>query len=320
MTWGALSDSLVFGQIDYPAEALLSVAERLGFTSVYAVGGLPEALMDPLARAAQVCDVPHTWRVKEAEAEEQVDEATAIRAKQILLEDKSLRGAEIVCYIGSMSCDLKVVDLALPEQRTQWQFLAAGAIRNKLNSKYHNPEVPVISRAIVAPKYRGIGLGSVLVEHRLSMLLNGYFGSIPKAIHFGTESEKILKAMSRIEKEHGIHFVHIGDEQLTTDDGVHTVHDYLCFLPWYQAEIISSLEAMGVVLDSGELNDALVLFSTYLQNFMQHGVRVVSGAKLVAAFEVVKSLCGELASFKKISQYFEEILLFRREIGAEDPS
>jgi GNAT superfamily N-acetyltransferase len=316
---GNLNSTLSFDGLAYPAERLAETAQRLGFQSVFAVGGMPASLTYPLARAAQVCDVPHTWRVKEAQSEAEVDDATLARGREILLEDKELRGADIICYIGSKEFDLSEFDLADAQQAKNWDFLGAGAIRNKLNSTYFNPSVPVVSRAIVAPRFRGLGIGSVLVEHRLSLLLNGYFGSVPKAIHFGTESAKILTSVRRIERQEGVHFVHIGDEQLTTDDGTHTVHDYLCFLPWYQQEIHKALAELKVSLSMYEQTNAIENLDSLWRLFMQEGVTAASGKALLEAFQMLCSVAPSNDALADVSSYFEEFLEFRREIGAEDP-
>jgi len=279
---------------------------RSGFKELYAVDGIPQRFVERLVTAAQVCDVPHTWRVHRCETEDQVTDEIRQAGSAALSKDIEVMGTHIISYLGRN-----------PEG--PYTFLAAGAIRNKLTSSFLNHEFPVVSRAIVAPAHREKGIGSLIVEHRMKIVLRGYFGTQPKAIHFGTESEKILHTVRRIEQEEGIRFVHIGDEQLTVSDGTHTVHDYLCFLPWYQQMVLKACDLLQA--HPGELSLPHG-FKEQLSRFMTEGITGASGDALEQALMQVAASLDSAAPNSGASSalsLLQELFDVRNKIGARDP-
>lgn len=249
-----------------------AIAKRSGFEKILAIDGLPETYLEPLARASQVCDTPHTWCVRAVASEGEVDSTTLQTAKEVIRDDEKTYNACIFTLIGD------------------GQLLGAGAIRNKLNKHYQNDEFPVVSRAMVVPSFRGRNIGSLLVEFRMKAVLT-YFSKAPKAIHFGTESEKILHTIRRLE----LPFVHIGDELYETKMGLLAVHDYLWFLEPYRAALRT--EALNVSAD----------FAEKLNNFMERGVSSARGAELEMHYQ------GH--SYPLIDEFF----MIKDHIGAKDP-
>ena len=243
-------------------------AEGAGFEAIYAIDGLPARFERDLIAASQVCDVPHTWRVQQCESVDDVTPELLKRGKAALDADRKERNASIICYVGVTPAYVG--------------FAAAGAIRNKLTKSYLNNAFPVISRAIVHPHFRGKRLGTMIVEHRAKLLIHGYFGVPPKAIHFGTESPKVLQSIKSVERDEGVKFVYIGDERYTTADGTHTVNDYLCFMPDYQKALLAACEPLP------QFRDRLALF-------MSEGVSAVSGDALAAEFETLRGALDEPA-------------------------
>jgi|GEM_PF-6980371 len=305
--FGTWLTSLTFEDGQYRADRILDpYLLRSGFKELYAIDGIPQYFIERLVTAAQVCDVPHTWRVHQCQSEDQVTDEIKELGYDALVQDIKVMGTHIISYFGK-------------NPNEPYTFLAAGAIRNKLTSSFLNPEFPVVSRAIVAPAHREKGLGSLIVEHRMKIVLRGYFGTRPKAIHFGTESAKILHTVKRVEQEEGIKFVHIGDEQLTIFDGTHTVHDYLCFLPWYQEMILKACDLLET--HPGEISLPHG-FKHQLSRFMTEGVTGASGDTLeYAVMQAAASLDSSALKSGASSALvvLQELFEVRNKIGARDP-
>jgi hypothetical protein len=280
-------------------------AARAGVEALFALDGLPSLFENDLVRASQVSDVPHTWRVKQCSSENEVTEEVLQNGLQALRKDFAELGTRVMTYLA-------------PVGGGAFEFLAAGAIRDKLTRAYHNEQFPVVSRAIVAPKHRGKGLGTVIVEHRMKAVMR-YFAKRPKAIHFGTESEKILHAVKKVEQDEGIKFVFIGVEQYASSDGTHEVHDFLAFLPWYRASLLKDCERLGAA--SSDVN-AFSAFGAQLTKFMEAGVSAVSGRELEASFRGAagKLVSGKLTAEERSSlAALEEVFVVKKMIGAMDP-
>jgi GNAT superfamily N-acetyltransferase len=307
--YGLWAEEINFdGQLFHADLVNQSHANRAGFQKIYAIDGLPLRFEEDLVKASQISDVPHTWRVKECQLKSEVTEEILSKGKVVLKRDMQELGAHVMTYVGELN------------QNQSYEFLAAGAIRNKLTRDYQNNHYPVLSRAIVAPDYRGKGLGSLIVEHRLKAILNRYFGTMPKAIHFGTESKKILHAIKKFEQEEGLKFVYIGDERYTATDGMHTVSDFLCFIPWFKTALMDACECLETYSSS-----PLIVkdFQKQLESFMQDGLDQVSGAQLEALYKtVVNSLQSQAKNqnaANKSVDLIEEVFVVKKTIGACDP-
>ncbi|MCB0352330.1 MAG: GNAT family N-acetyltransferase [Bdellovibrionales bacterium] len=266
-----------------------SYLERVGFPEIIAVDGVPAQIADELVRSAQVCDVPHTWCVKRLSSIEEVTPEILARGKKVLEEDRDKFGSRIFCYVGIRG-DEKV-------------FLAAGAIRDKLTQSFYNPSFPVVSRAVVSPQFRGKGLGSLIVEHRMEATLR-YFDVRPKAIHFATESPQILHSVRKFEKKHGFRFLYIGDERYSTEAGTFSVNDYLCPLPDYKESLFQELSQFQSELPVG--------FAERFECFLREGSNGVSGDALA---DEINSLCVKGVTVPLLQEFF----LVRKTIGARDP-
>lgn len=306
LEYGRWSESLTIGDIQFRADRIdEGVAKRAGFAVMFALRGLPISFEDNLVRAAQVCDVPHTWRVKECQSEGDVTAELLAAGKDVLARDRLSLGSSVVTYVGSTS-----------EHHNSFEFVAAGAIRNRLTKDFENDQFPVVSRAIVAPKFRGKGIGTLIVEHRTKAVIRGFFTKPAKAIHFGTESEKVLSSIKKVERDERVRFVYIGDEQYRTEDGLNTVHDYLCFLPWYQKLL---LETCDRLVNVSENQGSVRQFRTKLDAFMREGVRAVTGTDLQDSFKVVKSSVSAENEIMQSLSALDEVFTVRKKIGAEDP-
>jgi GNAT superfamily N-acetyltransferase len=262
-------------------------------------------LIDSVVRAAQVSDTPHTWRVKECSSESEVTPQMLEKGREVLARDQEVMHAHIVTYVGDPDGSGR-----------SYRFLGAGAIRDKLTRDYQNDAYPVISRAVVAPSERGKGIGSLLVEHRMKAVLHRA-GAKPKAIHFGTESQRIVHSAQNVERDEGIKYVYIGDEQYTSTDGTHTVHDYLCFLPWFQNELLAACDRLKQNSKTPALVDEL---KQNLAGFMQNGVKAVLGAKLRKSFETAAASIVATAKTAADLAMIQEIFVVKAKIGAEDPA
>ena len=281
-----------------------SYAERAGLSKIYAIKGMPAKFEVPIIKASQVCDVPHTWRVKECGTEDEVTEKILALGREALETDIKLRRSHITTYVGIQD-----------GPGDDYIFLAAGAIRDKLTSDYQNEEFPVVSRAIVAPAYRGKGLGSLIVEHRFKAVLK-YFSKPPKAIHFGTESEKILHSIKKVEREENLKYVYIGNEEYETFDGVHVVKDYLCFMPWFQELLLKACDTLKEISSSPNIVQE---FRDKLLWFMTSGIEKVSGSELKKLFENVAESVNHSSPYKDTLQNIAEIFMVKDKIGAMDP-
>jgi len=272
-------------------------AQRAGFHTIFAIDGLPSSLENHLVRAAQACDVPHTWCVKEHDSEDAVSDETIQLGRKVLREDQERYNAHVFTYVGINADDSE-----------EYHFLAAGAVRNKLTPTYENNAFPVVSRAVVAPAHRGKGLGTVIVQHRMMAVLS-YFSAHPKAIHFATESPQIFSAIHSVEPLLGAPFVHIGNEQYETKVGLQVVQDFLCFLPEYQNALLNAVQQLAVISDTplGELKKALT-------DFMQRGVETVTGKKLETL--IAEATDGHAPSTSV--SLLQEVIDVRNTIGARD--
>lgn len=303
-TYGLWPETFLIDGESYKAELVdPSYAKKAGFEKIYAVHGLPPRFEDPLIRASQVCDVPHTWRVKECKSEDEVRDEIMMAGRDALNRDRKELNSYIITYVGDLTGSGKT-----------YEFLAAGAIRDKLTRDYHNEEYPVVSRAIVAPKYRGKSLGSLIVEHRFKAVLH-FFSKKPKAIHFGTESEKILHSVKKVEQEEGLKYVYIGNEEYAAFDGTHTVTDFLCFMPWFQEKLLKSCDELK---SSTKLPDILQEFREKLALFMTSGIEKVSGSYLEELFHKVSSSVDSNQKTNAL-HLLEEVFIVKRKIGAADP-
>lgn len=305
---GFWNEELTFDGKEFRADLVDErYASRAGVEAILAIDGLPARFEIDLITAAQICDVPHSWRVKECHDPSEVTPEVISLAKAALESDIKERGSHVITYISRTGADT-------------YDFLAAGSIRNKLTKEFEDNQFPVISRAIVAPHHRGKGLGSLIVEHRMRAVLKEYFGQPVKAIHFGTESKKILHSAEKVEQQHGIKFVHIGDEQYQAPDGIHTVHDYLCFLPLFRDALIGACDKASTIPEATEL--ALSLKEN-LVRFMNKGVEGISGSLLEANYEQL-SECLRARSdvpeqVRNSLLVLGEVFLVRMTIGAADP-
>jgi GNAT superfamily N-acetyltransferase len=280
-------------------------AARAGFKNIYAINEVPSQFEAALITASQVCDVPHTWRVKQCNTESEVTTEILALGKQILDKDRKELNAHIFAYLGQVN-----------SSKNEFEFLAAGAIRNKLTKDYQNNEYPVVSRAIVSPTHRGKGIGSLIVEHRIKTCLN-YFGVKPKAIHFGTESKKILHSIKNIEQELDLKFVYIGDEVYQATDGDHTVNDYLCFLPWFKQALLSACDELKSISNAPNTVNA---FKSSLELFCNSGIEQVTGAQLAELFNQMSSSLAITNLPNKSFALISEVFLVKSKIGAEDPN
>jgi GNAT superfamily N-acetyltransferase len=303
LDYGLWPKKLVLGEKEFPVEDIEpSYVQRAGLQHIIAVNGLPDEYVIALVTAAQVCDIPHTWCVRRCSAESEVTADILDLGLRALAADREQMNAHIIAYLG------------LAQGENSYRFLAAGAIRDKLTRDYRNEEFPVVSRAVVAPAYRGKGLGSLIVEHRMKAAFH-YFKKRPKAIHFGTESEKILTSIKRIEREKNLRFVHIGNERYTSVGGTHTVTDYLCFLPWYQEELLNACDTLNRIVGTAQNSDA---FRDKLRLFMTQGVSAVSGAELENLYRHSRGSSAEAEHNPSIA-LLDELFFVKHKIGAEDP-
>ena len=284
-------------------------ARKAGFSRIFAIKGLPACFEKSLIVSSQICDVPHTWRIKECHSADEVTPDVLVQGKAVLSLDRKELHAHIITYVGEIR-----------GQPNNFEFLAAGAVRDKLTRDYENEEYPVVSRLIVAPIHRGKGLGSLIMEHCMKALLYPYFGKKPKAIHFGTESHKILHAAGKVEKDTGINCVYVGDESYTASDGTHNVHDYLCFSPWFREDLLKACDRLSLYTDTPH---ALRQFREKLNIFTKKGVKEVSGASLETLFRSMVASLGNRANEKEAQNsvnLLSELFLIRNKIGACDPS
>ena len=304
--YGSWRESLEIDGVRYRADLIeRQYADGAGFSSIYAIDGLPPRFETAALTAAQVCEVPHTWRVQECKGIADVTQELLQQAKQKLDADRASYNACVVCYVGARG-----------DSAAELVFVAASAVRNKLTRDYLNDRFPVISRAIVHPEYRGKRLGSMLVEHQAKILLRGYFGCVPSGIHFGTESERFLSSARNVEREEKIKFVYIGDEQYETADGVHTVHDFLCFLETYQASLSAACDA--ILMGSAD-PQPVVQFKRQLRQFMASGIEQVSGDALEDLFRQIIPALDEQESTRAAQEQLEELFVVKSKIGATDP-
>ena len=284
-----------------------SLAGRSELGNICALDGLPSKFVADLVRSAQVVDMPHMWRAKEVSSIDKVTDEIFARGKKAIETDISELGANIITYLAEAG-----------GESDGYKFLAAGAIRDKLTRDFQSEEFPVVSRAVVKPDLRGRGLGSMILTHRLYATLKPYFSLAPKAIHMGTESEKILHILSNFEKDTELRYVHIGNEHLDSPDGVHLVRDYLCFLPAYQEEILNACDVLASKSDSVNLT-----LRDLFKQFMDKGVSVVLSAEIETEYKRIVSLLESENSLDDVAQkaigLIDEFFLVKTKIGAEDP-
>lgn len=307
-SYGSWRESLTIGGETFRADLVDDAyAGKAGVARILAVNGLPALFEGDLVRASQVCDVPHTWRIKEFRSEEEVTPEVLEQGKAALHRDRRELNAHIITYLGDR------------EGNGDLEFLAAGAVRNKLTRDFESAEFPVVSRAIVAPRHRGKGLGSLIVEHRMKIILAEFFGIRPKAIHFGTESKKILHSVKKVEQAIGANFVYIGDEKYTASDGTHTVHDFLCFLPWYRRSLAEACDALERVSGTPA---AVAEFRRLLMLFAERGIEGTLGAALEESFHAARkslSVGADSENAADALRRLEEVFFIKRKIGASDP-
>jgi len=290
MMFGQWQHSLKVGQETFRCDVIEGeLLDRSEFNKVYALDGLPKVFLDDLVKASQVIDVPQTWRIKQLDSIDQVTNEILELGRQAIERDIKEFGTNIISYVA--------------ETDSEQVFVAAGAIRSKLNPEFENVQFPVVSRAVVHPNYRGQGIGSLIVIHRLSAALT-YFDLPPKAIHFATESKKIISSVNRFEKSSGLKFIYIGDEQYSTNDGTHKETDYLCILPDYKKDLLSAAAHCG-----GEYKKDFELF-------ISEGVNAFSGDDLEMRFQefvVSNQLDQTHPSYILLSEFFN----VRQNIGAK---
>ena len=289
-----------------------SLVKKTGLKNVIAVDGIAESMIDTLVRSAQVVDVPHSWRVEEVKNISEVSPSALDKGRTVLQDDLDNFGTNIISYVTGT-----------PE--SGYEFIAAGAIRNKLNRKYQSNEFPVVSRAVVAPSSRGSGIGSIIVWHRFETVLS-YFGDEPKAIHFGTESEKILSTVSRFMKHSGFTRMWLGNESLEVEDGSHVVCDYLCLSPKYLKELFQAAQTLTRHSELGSESPrgsnvelSLKDWSNDFLTYIDEGAGAVSGDALEKDFKKIidnTEISDEMKLSVDVAKQFLEV---RKNIGARDP-
>src|SRR5262249_38984335 len=119
--YGAWSEQLTLDGENFGADIMDAVyAERAGFDKIYAVNGLPARYTDDLVRMAQVCDVPHSWRVKQCKHLDEVTPEILALGREELARDRADYHANVITYFGARAGGELI-------------FLSAGAVRDKLS-------------------------------------------------------------------------------------------------------------------------------------------------------------------------------------------
>lgn len=265
--------------------------------NVIAVNGIPNIFLNDLAIISQQVDVPHTWRIRYVKHSSELSDKDISLAKSAILNDINNLGSHIISYVSKSD--------------NGYKLLAAGSIRDKLNPDYYNPYFPVISRAVVAPDVRGLGLGSMIVYHRLG-LVGSYFNVVPKAIHLATESPKILSSVRRYESQFGMKFVFIGIENYAVNGVKYKVDDYLSFQPNFIDEILTACDYL-VSIDKGLTS---VKFRNRLNSFIHEGVNSVKWSYL---YDLFSQILKNLESYDRAKvEPIEEIFMVIDNIGTKD--
>ncbi len=117
------------------------------------------------------------------------------------------------------------------------RLAAAATVADVIRREFPHAGFPVLARCYVMPDFRSQGLYQRIVHHRLEFCRTRFAGEL-KAIHLGTQDERVARTVTRGEPR----FVQLGSEVVQAGDEACLVRAFLHLTPGYLASITSSLQ------------------------------------------------------------------------------
>lgn len=260
--------------------------QRCGFRSVIAIddNGLDylASILEELERDTCI----HSWQGHLALA----GEAGGIERVRALLEaDQAQRPTQVFVYVGvGQDGDVEPIGVAAVAERIRADFPVEG--------------FPVMARAYIRHRYRGMGFYPCIVRQRLDYCVQEW-GSRLRAVHLGSADPTVWRTVSR-GPLFSAPFLFVGTEELHVGDETHRVRDFLAFTPAFLADLMETLDGVS---EGGDVpvpvQDAVDALRAY----------VLGGAKAIPYGELLSRLKASRAAgwdAARASRPVRELLAF----------
>ena len=118
--------------------------------------------------------------------------------------------------------------------------VAAATVAERIHSSFPYEGFPVIARAYISRRFRGLGIYPFLVRHRIDYCVEEW-GRRLRAVHLGSADPKVWKTVSR-GPQFSVPFLYIGNESLKVGDTAHDVRDFLSLSEPYRRALLDAAE------------------------------------------------------------------------------
>jgi hypothetical protein len=205
---------------------------------------IPTRFLDELLRAAQTSPAPHGWRVGETMAEEDVDEAVLVRARELYREDARKTRARFVSFFGE-------------DSKGSIHILGCAAARTCMSPAYDSRYFVALTRLQALPTLRGIGLGTSF--HMLFFGASQTLGGRPALGCFlPTDSEQVRRLTRRAAESGLLDVVQNGGKVIHQPDGIYEVEVFLALYPGMRSWIeMHAAQARANVCADARLHELL---------------------------------------------------------------
>jgi GNAT superfamily N-acetyltransferase len=136
------------------------------------------------------------------------------------------------------------------------QIFGAGAVAAHLNSRFPEPGFCVLGRCYIMTEFRGRGFYRRVLQHRLEHCRTR-FGRELKAVHIGSDNERVAHVVTRQPLPGWPRFLHLGQEELAIAGRTKLVCAYMMLMPDFARNLARTLEGPGAPPGLEALRDRL---------------------------------------------------------------
>lgn len=255
------------------------------------IGSTLGPLLNELAQESCI----HSWQGHLAKVSEISEDE---RVLSLLAADREQRPTTVFVYIG----------IAKDGSMTP---VGAAAVAERIRADFPFEGFPVIARAYISRKYRGLGFYPFMVRHRLDYCVQEW-GRRLRGVHLGSGDSKVWRTVSN-GTYFSAPFLFVGEEGLRVGDEVHKVRDFLSLTPSFR-RILS--EAMDREKDTESPDSLLYRAADAIQKFIVEGANVVPYGEVCARTQELLDSTGidlrsRHQSLRELFAFFDAIPLDR---------
>jgi len=178
--------------------------DRLMVTSV-----VSESTLGPLLDELEREDCVHSWQGLLEAARETGSQS---RVAALITAEQRVRPTTTFIYFAL-------------EPQGQTLPVGAATVAARIHADFPYEGFPVIARAYIARRFRGVGIYPFLVRHRIDYCVEEW-GRRLRAVHLGSADPKVWRTV-RSDFQFSAPFLHIGFENLKVGSHHHDVKDFL---------------------------------------------------------------------------------------------